>query len=121
MRRKLPTFVLAFAVALATAGIAAASNGGLTTVQPASPNAQHTVTAYWVILGFTAAIFILVEGLLVVFIWKYRSRGRGREVEGSQVHGHTRLEVIWTVIPVLILAAIGVVVLVLVLDSGKFG
>ena len=34
------------------------------------------MTAYFVIVGFTAAIFVLVEGLLVVFIWKYRSRGR---------------------------------------------
>lgn len=110
MRRKLPIFILAVLAALASAGVAAATNGGLTPVQPESPNAQHTVTAYWVIVGFTGAIFFVVEGLLVVFIWKYRSRGRGREVEGSQVHGHTRLEVIWTVIPVLILCAIGIVV-----------
>ncbi len=110
MRRKLPIFVLAVLVALATAGIAAATNGGLTPVQPESPNASHTLTAYWVIVGFTAVIFFLVEGLLVAFIWKYRSRGRGRDVEGPQVHGHSRLEVIWTVIPVLILCAIGTVV-----------
>jgi cytochrome c oxidase subunit 2 len=110
VRRKLPTFVLAIAVALATASVAAASNGGFAPVTPASPNAQHTLTAYWVIVGFTAVIFVVVEGLLVVFIWKYRSRGRGRDVEGPQVHGHTRLEVIWTVIPVLILCAIGIVV-----------
>ena len=110
MRRKLLTFVLAVLAALATAGIAAAGNGGLAPVQPASPNAHHIVTAYWVIVAFTAAIFFLVEGLLVVFIWKYRSRGRGRDVEGPQVHGHTRLEVIWTVIPVLILCVIGIVV-----------
>ena len=110
MRRKLPIFVLAVLAALATAGVAAATNGGLTPVDPVSPNARHTVTAYWVIVGFTGAIFILVEGLLVAFIWKYRGRGRGREVEGPQVHGHSRLEVIWTVIPVLILCAIGTVV-----------
>jgi len=110
VRRKLPIFVLAVVAALATAGIAAATNGGLTPVQPESPNASHTLTAYYVILGFTAAIFVLVEGLLVAFIWKYRSRGRARTVEGPQVHGHSRLEVIWTVIPVLILAVIGAVV-----------
>jgi len=98
------------AVAFATAGIAAASNGGIAPPQPESPNASHTLTAYWVIVVFTAAIFFLVEGLLVAFIWKYRSRGRGREIEGPQVHGHTRLELIWTVIPVIILAAIGTVV-----------
>jgi cytochrome c oxidase subunit 2 len=110
VRRKLPIVVLAVLAALAKAGVAAAGNGGLTPVDPASPNAHHTLTAFWVIVGFTGAIFVLVEGLLVAFIWKYRSRGRGRDAEGPQVHGHTRLELIWTVIPVLILCAIGTVV-----------
>ena len=110
MRRKLPSFVIVVLVALATAGVAAASNGGFTPVQPESPNASHTQTAYYVILGFTSAIFLLVEGLLVLFVIKYRRRGRAREVEGAQVHGHTRLELIWTVIPVVILCVIGVVV-----------
>jgi cytochrome c oxidase subunit II len=110
LRRKLPSVVLAVLVALATAGVAAASNGGFAPVAPASSNAEHTRTAYWVILGFTAAICILVEGLLIVFIVKYRRRGRPRDVEGAQVHGHTRLELIWTVIPVVILCVIGITV-----------
>jgi cytochrome c oxidase subunit II len=101
--------VVAIAV-LATAGLAAAANGGFTPVTPHSPNAARTNDAYYVILGFTGAIFLLVEALLVAFVWKYRSRGRARTVEGSQVHGHTRLELIWTVIPVLILGAIGIFV-----------
>jgi cytochrome c oxidase subunit 2 len=106
VRRKLPSLALVLLVALATAGVAAAANGGFTPVQPESPNASHTQTAYYLILGFTGAIFVLVEGLLVVFVWKYRSRGRARTVEGAQVHGHTRLELIWTALPVLILAVI---------------
>ncbi len=110
MRRKLQSFVFAVVLALATAGVAAAANGGFTPVQPASSNASHTQTAYYIILALTAAIFVLVESLLVVFIWKYRSRGRARAVEGAQVHGHTRLELIWTAIPVLILAIIAGVV-----------
>jgi cytochrome c oxidase subunit 2 len=65
-----------------------------------------------VILGFTGAIFLLVEGLLVAFVVKYRRRNRPRTDEGAQVHGHARLEVIWTVIPVLILCVIGIVVFV---------
>jgi cytochrome c oxidase subunit 2 len=110
LRRKLLSVVLAVLVAFATAGVATASNGGFAPVAPASPGASHTLTAYYVILAFTSAIFLLVEGLLVVFVIKYRRRGRAREVEGAQVLGHTRLELIWTVIPVVILAVIGVVV-----------
>jgi cytochrome c oxidase subunit 2 len=93
-------------VALATAGVAAAANGGFTPVEPASPNAHHIQGAYYLILSFTAAIFVLVESLLVIFVVRYRSRGRARAVEGAQVHGHTRLELIWTAIPVVILAII---------------
>jgi cytochrome c oxidase subunit II len=107
VRRKLPVLLLVTFAVLATAGAAAATNGGFTPETGHSPNADRTTTAYYLILGFTAAIFVLVEVLLVVFVWKYRARGRARTVEGAQVHGHARLEVIWTVIPVVILAVIG--------------
>jgi cytochrome c oxidase subunit 2 len=97
-------------VALATAGVAAAANGGFTPQYAHSPNAHHVNSAYYLIFGFTAAIFVIVETLLVVFVWKYRSRGRPREFEGAQVHGHTRLELIWTAIPAILLCVIGVYV-----------
>jgi cytochrome c oxidase subunit 2 len=98
--------------ALATAGVAAAANGGFTPENPHSPNAHNTNTAYYVVLGFTSAIFLAVEGSLVYFIWRYRGRKRARTDEGPQLHGHTRLEVGWTVVPVVILAIIGTVIFV---------
>jgi cytochrome c oxidase subunit II len=103
--------ILLIAASLATVGLtivasAAAGNGGLGPPSGDSPNATRIASAYWFIFAFTGAIFLLVAGLLITFIVRYRSRGRAREVEGAQVHGHTRLELIWTVIPVLILVAI---------------
>jgi cytochrome c oxidase subunit 2 len=92
--------------ALVLVGSAAAGTGGFGPQTPHSPNARSIDHAYWLIFGLTAAVFVIVEGLLVAFVVRYRSRGRARTVEGSQVHGHTRLELIWTVIPVLLLAAI---------------
>jgi cytochrome c oxidase subunit II len=112
LRRKLTLVALVAFAALLTAHAAVAGNGGFAPLAPHSPNAHHTMTAYYVIFGFTAAIFALVEGLLVAFIVKYRSRTGARTDEGAQVHGHTRLEVIWTVIPVIILCIIGIVVFV---------
>jgi cytochrome c oxidase subunit II len=110
VRRKLSFVIVVALTVLATAGIATAANGGFTPEFAHSPNAHRINTAYWVVLAFTSVIFLIVEGALVVFVWKYRGRGRPRTAEGSQVHGHTRLEVIWTVIPVVILAVIGIVV-----------
>jgi cytochrome c oxidase subunit 2 len=110
VRRKLAFVVVVAVTVLATAGAAAAANGGFTPQFAHSPNAHRINTAYWVILVFTSVIFVAVEGALVLFIWKYRRRDRPRTADGSQVHGNTRLEVIWTVIPVVILAVIGVVV-----------
>ena len=102
--RRVLTCVALFALGLA--GTAAAGNGGLAPPSPASPGAAHIRSVYWVILGVTAAIFLVVEVTLVVFVVRYRSRGRAREVEGAQVRGHTKLELAWTAGPVLILAAI---------------
>ena len=93
-------------MALLTAGEAAAAKGGFSPVAPRSANADRIETTYWVVFSLTAAVFLLVEALLVLFIVRYRSRGRPRDDEGPQVRGHTRLELAWTAVPVLILAAI---------------
>ena len=110
MRRKLWFAVAVALTVLATAGVAAAANGGFTPEEAHSPNAESINTAYLVVLIFTAAIFLVVEGALVAFIWKYRRRNRPRTADGAQVLGNTRLEVVWTVIPAIILAVIAIVI-----------
>ena len=99
-------FVLSVTFALVLAGTAAAGNGGIAPPSPATPDAANIRDIYWLILAVTAGIFVLVGGLLLVFIVRYRSRGRPREVDGAQVHGHTNLELAWTAGPVVILAII---------------
>jgi len=56
--------------------------------------------------AFVVAIFLLVEVLLVVFVVRYRRRNRPREADGAQIHGANRLELAWTIAPVVILFAI---------------
>jgi cytochrome c oxidase subunit 2 len=98
--------VTPFAGALALAGVATAANGGISPVTPVSPNGHRISDAYWLILGITGAIFLLVEGTLLAFVIRYRRRGRPRTAEPPQIHGATRVEIVWTVVPVLILAVI---------------
>jgi cytochrome c oxidase subunit 2 len=94
-------------IALAAPAIAFAGNGGFLPGEPHSPNAHRITDAYIFVAIFTGVIFLLVEGSLIAFIIKYRRGSRPRTAEGPQIHGATRLEIIWTVLPVLILAAIG--------------
>jgi len=99
-------FVLVVTLALVLAGTALAGNGGVAPPAPASPGAESIRSIYWLILGVSVAIFVLVGGALLLFVIRYRSRGRPREVEGPQIRGHTNLELAWTVGPVVILAII---------------
>jgi cytochrome c oxidase subunit 2 len=106
VRRRLGFCGLLVLLALAAAGTALGANGGFTPQYAHSPNAGRINDAYYLVSGFTLAIFVIVEVTLVYFIYRYRSRGRPRTVEGSQLHGHTRIEIIWTAIPVVIIAII---------------
>jgi cytochrome c oxidase subunit II len=85
---------------------ALAGNGGFAPVPPQSPNADGITQSFLFISAFCLAIFLLVEGLLIAFVIRYRRRKRARFAEAAQVHGATRLELAWTLGPVLILFAI---------------
>jgi cytochrome c oxidase subunit 2 len=98
--------VFSVALALAVTGVAAAGNGGVAPQAPATPTERHIRDIYWLVLGVTGGIFLLVAATLVLFVVRYRSRGRPREVEGPQVRGHTNLELAWTAGPVVVLAII---------------
>jgi cytochrome c oxidase subunit II len=106
VRRKLLFACLSLlALAFVLTGSALAGNGGV--APPAeTPQAGRIQDLYWFILAISAVIFLIVEVSLILFIVQYRNRGRPRTDEGPQIRGHTRLELIWTGIPVLILVAI---------------
>jgi cytochrome c oxidase subunit 2 len=73
-----------------------------------SPQADNTRDLYLVVFILGLIIFVLVEGVLIWCLVKYRAR-KGRVA--AQIHGNTRLEVGWT---------IGAVVLVIVIAVATF-
>jgi cytochrome c oxidase subunit II len=92
--------------ALALAAPAFADNAGLTPVAPESPNAEAINQTYYLLLVVTGLVFLAAEGALVVFIIRYRRRTRAVDAEGPQIHGNTKLEVLWTIVPVFLVAII---------------
>jgi cytochrome c oxidase subunit II len=97
-------------VALTTTVAAYAGNGGFLPGEAHSPNGRDIHNAFIFVSIFTGIIFFGVEAALVIFVVKYRRGKRARTAEGPQIHGSTKLEIIWTVLPVVILAVIGTVI-----------
>jgi cytochrome c oxidase subunit 2 len=79
---------------------------GLTPVTAESPNAERIEDLYWFVAFWAALVLLAVAVPLTIFVVRYRSRGRDRTVEGPQIHGSTRLEVAWTLVPVVILVIV---------------
>ncbi len=76
------------------------------TFDPAGPIAARQADLFIFIFWLAVAVFILVEGGLIYAVIKYRKRRDGEMPK--QVHGNTRLEITWTIIPAFILLAIAI-------------
>jgi cytochrome c oxidase subunit 2 len=77
-------------------------------LDPAGPYAQQPHNLIRYVFAIALVVFILVQGLIVYSIVKFRRRADDDGSLPVQVHGNTRLEILWTVIPALILAGIAV-------------
>ena len=68
--------------------------------ESASTYAPRVDQIFWAILGITGFFFFVVQGCLLLFVLKYRARPGQK---ASYIHGNTLVEIVWTVIPALIL------------------
>ena len=85
---------------------AACSQGFQSTWDPVGPVAQKQLQLFNVLLWTMVAVFVLVEGALLYIIIRYRRRpGQPRP---PQIHGHTALEVTWTIIPTALILGLGI-------------
>ena len=72
----------------------------------ASEEAKDIDTLWDVLLIVSVPIFVLVETIVLYCVWKFRMRPGEELKDGPPIHGNTRLEVIWTAIPAIILVAL---------------
>ena len=103
--RRRALVVLAVILALAAAGCG--TELPQNSLNPAGPEARKIDDLFWLVFWIAAAVFFLVEGALIYATFRFR-RKRNEQREVQQVHGNARLEILWTIIPVVILAAIAV-------------
>jgi cytochrome c oxidase subunit 2 len=109
--------LLAVLALLALLAVACESNAPQDFLNNQSSNTTTDADRLWDITFWIAvAVFVLVEGVLVFTILKFRQRP-GREA--AQFHGNTKLEVVLTIIPSLILAGIAVPTIKTIFDAAE--
>ena len=73
---------------------------------PVSAPADASLHAARVVLAITAAIFVIVAGLLAYAIVAFRRRADDDGSEPPQVYGSDRIELAWTVVPILLVVVL---------------
>jgi cytochrome c oxidase subunit 2 len=105
--------LVAVGLALVLVPAALAGNGGVAPPPSATESGTSIKELWWILMAILGAIFVLVEGALLYFVFRFRRRrGTSPHADGPQIHGHTKLELVWTAIPLAILIVIMVVTIV---------
>lgn len=85
----------------------------------ASTQANNTDTLYHVLVIASVPIFVLVVTVILFSVWHFRMRPGQELKDGPPIHGNTRLEVLWTAIPALLLLGLVSYSFVVLRDNEK--
>lgn len=67
----------------------------------ASAESKQVDNLFHILLVIGGAVFLLVQGMLVFSVWRFRAKP-GDTSDGISMHGNTTLEIVWTAIPAII-------------------
>ena len=81
--------------------IAGCDLGNSNLLDPQGPVASQESDLFWFILIVATIVFVLVEAVLIYSVFRFRARPDSPEPR--QIHGNTKLEIWWTIVPSLIL------------------
>jgi len=76
--------------------------------EPASREAGRIQFVFWFTIVICIVIFSLVAAVMIYAVLKFRVRPDDHE-DGPPIHGHTGLEITWTVIPFVLVTSIAIV------------
>src|SRR3954466_6570992 len=87
---------------------------------PASEEAQRIQFVYWFTTVICIGVFSAVAAVMAYSIVKFRA-APGDDSDGPPIHGHTKLEIIWTAIPAVLVTAISIVSAIVLAQNSKAG
>jgi len=111
--------IVGSALVLSACSLIGNEDAPLSALDPKGPFSRREDELFWPVFWIAAAVFALVQGAILVAVFLYRDREGAKEAK--QLHGSPKLEVLWTVIPALILAGIAVPTTAAVFDLTECG
>jgi cytochrome c oxidase subunit II len=75
---------------------------------------------FWFATVMSIVIFALVTAVVLYAVWKWRVP-LDDDADGPPIHGNTRLEVIWTAIPAVLVIILGILSAVVLSENGQAG
>ena len=72
----------------------------------ASTQAHNVRTLYDVLLIVSVPILVLVLTVVLYSVWNFRMKPGEEENDGPPIHGNTRLEVVWTAVPAILIVGL---------------
>jgi cytochrome c oxidase subunit 2 len=107
----------AFLTALAVLLSGCVTNARQDTLKPHGTVARQLDHLFDPVFWIAVGVFCLVAGLVTVAIFRFRARSD--DEAPRQVHGHTLLELTWTILPAMLLAGIAVPTVKMVFDINR--
>ena len=86
----------------------------------ASEEMDRITFVYWFATIICIAIFSLVAAVIVEAVWAFRVQPDD-DTDGPPIHGNTKLEIAWTIVPAVLVIAIGVVSAVVLSKNADAG
>ena len=75
--------------------------------EQASEQAERVDTLLWFVIWVSLALFTIVMAVLLYAAWRFRT-DEDDDSDGPPTHGNTQLEIVWTIVPAILLAVVAV-------------
>jgi cytochrome c oxidase subunit II len=115
-RRWVRVGILATTTAVALG--ACAPNAKQSTLTPHGSVGRQLNSLFFPVFWIAVGVFCLVAGLVAFCVVRFRARSD--DEAPKQVHGNTRLEITWTILPALLLAGIAIPTVKMVFDVNRY-
>jgi cytochrome c oxidase subunit II len=109
------------AIGVVAGGIAAAVALALPWLpKPASAEADRIDPLFWFVIAICIVVFAVVMAVILYSVVHFRA-APDDDSDGPPIHGHTGLEIVWTLIPTVLVTAIGIVSAIVLARNDALG